>query len=334
MRPASESPPEPWWPGSAKDSLLRPVQPIRLAPGEDWSSLRSRRDIWLPLANEVLDRHGLRRESDAFLGAGGTYPAVVLGELVVKFFGFAGEWAATWVNELTAQERLALDSRIRAPRLLGSGELFPGEIEPIPYLILTRIPGNSWCEVSLSLKERLALAGELGGQLRLIHALPHHELPTIDSWLIGIVGDGARSGQFPRELAGQIDTWLEGVPVSPPAYVHSDIFVRHPFVQDGRLTGIIDWGDAMAADPHVELGKIHLDVFEGDKQLLRSFLGGYDWPVDDDFARRALAMALRRHAQIPGQHGPGGDIFYRLPKLLAGKRIGGLDELADVLFGI
>ena len=259
---------------------------------------------------------------------------VVTGELVVKFFGFAGEWAATWANERTVQERLALDSRIRAPRLLGSGELLPGDVEPLPYLVLSRIPGQSWCDVPLSSANRLDLAGELGEQLRLIHALPHQELPTIDTWLIGTAGDAARSGGFPREFADQVDPWLETVPVSPPAFVHSDIFVRHPFVQDGQLTGIIDWGDAMSADPHVELGKIHLDVFEGDKQLLQAFLDGYGWPVDDHFARRALAMALRRHAQIHGQHGPGGDIFYRLPTLLAAERVGGLDELADVLFGL
>ncbi len=111
-------------------------------------------------------------------------------------------------------------------------------------------------------------------------------------------------GAFPPVLAESVDAWLETVPVAPPVFAHSDIFVRHPFVLEGHLSGVIDWGDALAADPHVELGKIHLDVFEGDKQLLRAFLDGYDWTVDADFARRALAMALRRHAQILGQHGP------------------------------
>jgi aminoglycoside phosphotransferase (APT) family kinase protein len=114
--------------------------------------------------------------------------------------------------------------------------------------------------------------------------------------------------------------------------VHSDIFVRHPFLDRGRLSGIIDWGDAMAADPHVELGKLHLDVFEGDKRLLHSLLDAYDWQVDDQFPRRALAMALRRHTQILGQHGEGGDMFYRLPELLEGTQVETLDQLAAVLF--
>jgi len=109
--------------------------------------------------------------------------------------------------------------------------------------------------------------------------------------------------------------------------------MRHPFVLDGHLSGIIDWGDAMAADPLVELGKVHLDVFEGDKGLLRIFLDAYGWPLDSEFPRRCLATALRRHAQILGQHG-GGDVFYRVPELIAGKQIDSLDELAVELFGI
>jgi hypothetical protein len=67
---------------------------------------------------------------------------------------------------------------------------------------------------------------------------------------------------------------------------------------------------------------------------LRAFLDAYEWPIDAEFPRRALAMALRRHAQIHGQHGPGGDVFYRVPDLIAGKRITNLDQLADKLFGL
>jgi hypothetical protein len=43
-------------------------------------------------------------------------------------------------------------------------------------------------------------------------------------------------------------------------------------------------------------------------------------------------MALRRHTQILGQHGEGGDMFYRLPELLEGTQVETLDQLAAVLF--
>lgn len=330
MPSAIASPPARCSPGLATGN---PLLPVRLAAGETWAELRARSDVWLPLAFEALDRQELRLARDAFLGPGGSYPAVISDGIVVKFYGFAGEWRATWANELVAQERLALDERILAPQLLGSGKLFPGNEHPLPYLILERIAGTSWCDLTLTFAERSTVAAELGKQLRLVHALPCDGLPGIETWLAGTVGDGAQHGGFPSDLAASVDAWLPTVPVSPSTFVHSDLFVRHPFVQNGHLTGIIDWGDAMAADPHVELGKIHLDIFEGDKRLLRTFLDAYEWSIDDDFPRRCLAMALRRHAQILGQHGDG-DVFYRVPELLAGRAVVSLDDLAFRLFGI
>ena len=36
--------------------------------------------------------------------------------------------------------------------------------------------------------------------------------------------------------------------------VHGDLMFRHVFVEDGRLTGIVDWGDAVAAGPPLRTG--------------------------------------------------------------------------------
>ncbi len=276
----------------------------------------------------------MRLSPAARTGVGGTYPAILSDEVVVKLFGYIGEWQATWDNERFAQARLSLDSRILAPRMVGAGQLFPEFAQSLPYLILTRIPGRDWEDADLSFEERVQVAADLGIQLRLIHALPSDGLPTIDSWMTRSVSDGARSGRFPPALVDQVDRWVASIPMDPPAFVHSDIFTRHPYVEHGRLTGIIDWGDAMAADPHVELGKLHLDVFAGDKRLLRVFLHAYGWPADTGFSRKALAMALRRHTQILGQHGEGGDMFYRVPELIAGAKVETLDELAEALFGV
>lgn len=293
-----------------------------------------REAIWLPLAHEALDREGLLLDAQVSMGVGGTYPAVIAGELVVKFFGFEGEWRATWQNERLAQNRLGEQRTLLVPRLIAAGELFPDRVDSWPYLILTRILGSSWSEANLSWCDRLEVAWGLGEQLRRVHALPVDGMPAIDAWQTRTPGEGARSGAFPGALAGQVDAWIESVPIGSPRFVHSDLFDRHPMIEHGRLSGIIDWGDAMAADPHVELGKLHLDVFEGEKPLLRSFLEGYGWKYDADFPRRALAMALRRHTQILGQHGEGGDMFYRLPTLIGDRRVESLDDLAELLFGL
>ncbi|MCY3817900.1 MAG: hypothetical protein OXH52_00855 [Gammaproteobacteria bacterium] len=55
---------------------------------------------------------------------------------------------------------------------------------------------------------------------------------------------------------------------------------RHVFVEEGRLAGIIDRGDALEADRHYELAQIQLNLFDGDKTLLRAFLDHSGWPVE------------------------------------------------------
>lgn len=42
-----------------------------------------------------------------------------------------------------------------------------------------------------------------------------------------------------------------------------------------KLTGIIDWGDALLGSPFFDLAVIHIDQFYGDKVLLQKFLEGY-----------------------------------------------------------
>jgi aminoglycoside phosphotransferase (APT) family kinase protein len=45
----------------------------------------------------------------------------------------------------------------------------------------------------------------------------------------------------------------------------SDFSPRHVFARDGRIAGIIDWGDAICGDPLYDLGRVlHSAILEGD----------------------------------------------------------------------
>ncbi len=96
---------------------------------------------------------------------------------------------------------------------------------------------------------------------------------------------------------------------------------------------LIDWGDALVADRHYELAQIQLNLFDGDKTLLRTFLDHSDWPVERDFARRALTEALRRQAVGLAQHRTM-DVFHNLPRILKLEDIATLDDLAEAVFGV
>ena len=60
-----------------------------------------------------------------------------------------------------------------------------------------------------------------------------------------------------------------------PVLTHSDLGPTHLLVRDGRLVGVIDWGDARIGDPAIDYAWLLNVPFP-------------DWDVDDELRRRAL----------------------------------------------
>jgi len=60
-----------------------------------------------------------------------------------------------------------------------------------------------------------------------------------------------------------------------PALTHSDLGPTHLIVRDGRLAGVIDWGDARVGDPAIDYAWLLSGPFR-------------EWEVEDELRRRAL----------------------------------------------
>ncbi len=60
-----------------------------------------------------------------------------------------------------------------------------------------------------------------------------------------------------------------------PVVTHSDLGPTHLLVRDGRLAGVIDWGDARIGDPAIDYAWLLNGPFTA-------------WEVDDELRRRAL----------------------------------------------
>jgi len=73
-----------------------------------------------------------------------------------------------------------------------------------------------------------------------------------------------------RALFGEVET-LTGY---TPVLLHADLGPGHLRVRDGRLVGVIDWGDTRIGDPALDYAWLLSGPFPG-------------WDVDDDFRRRA-----------------------------------------------
>jgi len=59
-----------------------------------------------------------------------------------------------------------------------------------------------------------------------------------------------------------------------PALTHSDVAANHMLVREGKLVGVIDWGDARIGDPALDYAWVLNGPFP-------------DWDVDDELRRRA-----------------------------------------------
>ncbi len=59
-----------------------------------------------------------------------------------------------------------------------------------------------------------------------------------------------------------------------PALIHADLGPEHLLVRDGRLSGVIDWGDMHVGDPALDYAWLLTGPFA-------------DWDVDSDLRRRA-----------------------------------------------
>ncbi len=287
---------------------------------------------WWPYADEALRRHGLSMVG-AVAGRGGTFPTLVGGGIAIKLFGHLPFWERSHAGELAALHCVASDGRIPAPKLIAQGRLFDAAA-PWPYLVMTAMPGTSWEAASLSPTEKRAVAADLGRTVgRIRDVPPTSALATPEDWAVWSPVNAARRTVLPPHLVEQVDDFVATIPAADQVFVHGDLMNRHVFVSNSGLTGLIDWGDAVVADPHYELAQLHLNLFDGDKTLLRIFLDHANWPTTDGFAQRTLAQAFRRQAVGLAQHTKM-DVFFKVPGLVPLDDVSTLDDLANALFSL
>lgn len=274
---------------------------------------------WDPWVREVLDRHDLPAVEieEPFVG---TFPTFLVGDVVVKLFGEGFDGVASHGAELAMHELLASHRDIPAPGLVASGWLYDDEPR-WPYLVTERIAGVAVREGGASIE----VASRLGEVVALLHALPAPAVVDdrdLVASLRATAGERLRSFGLPERLVEQVPAFLADA-LPEDTLVHADITADHVFVDGTRLVGIIDWGDAIVADPHYELVPVFFDALAGERALLDSFLDGYGWSRgDDDFARCSLQAVLEFQFDVVG-------IIRRMIDL---DEVRSLDELASRLF--
>jgi aminoglycoside phosphotransferase (APT) family kinase protein len=161
----------------------------------------------------------------------------------------------------------------------------------VEYICMTRVPGVAARHVTLSTEGRHAVIRELGTVLRVLHATPVDtgQLPTdahadaLRQRLVYGFGDiadvfaeqGTAAAALPAPLDELIDRAIAALPDPlTPVALHSNPSPTHVFVDPatGRFTGVIDFGDAYASHPALDL---HRWPDPADRVLLReAYLDG------------------------------------------------------------
>ena len=107
---------------------------------------------------------------------------------------------------------------------------------------------------------------------------------------------GEAAAEVDADLHGPVERFLAAAP-PPPArdlvFCHNDVRDDHLMVDpgSGRVTGIIDWGDAVLGDPALDLATVVTDFGPA---VLERVLAGYRHPREMGLTDRITWVARRR----------------------------------------
>lgn len=208
-------------------------------------------------------------------------------------------------RELAALPLLAPQLPLPVPVPVFVGK--PAEGYPWPFFGAELLPGEEAGSAPLDGKQRLEVSLELARFLRALHAVEvEQELPRDPNGR----EDMAKRSALAREELGQLErlgVWqaprrVEELlaeaerlpPPEPPVVAHGDLHFRHLLVEDGRASGVIDWGDVCLADPAIDLPLLWSFVAPADR---KAFLAQYG-PVRDAQLVRSRVLALQLCATL------------------------------------
>ena len=275
-------------------------------------------ESWIELAVAACDNAGINYGSietivtwDQEYCANAVYR--IGGRRYLKVFGptaerqFQVERSVLW----TLQDHNA----IPAPRIVAEGE----RTQSPPYLILTEVSGSTAEDVwdDLSRSEQLASARDLGATTAAIHRLPQQDLAAVEQQFGGrtkhIKAEQARriaqiettatlSAQHRDDIIHFLKAEAREHLDSPPKLAHCELAHNHIYLSRKtsawKVTGIIDWADAMLGPPEWDVTFLWFWTFTRDREAMRNCLQTLyaDSRPPDQFARRCLAAILHTHS--------------------------------------
>lgn len=257
-----------------------------------------------PALARIVERHRLRGSVAPF--ASGSAPVFAVGRsAVVKLY--APMWPLDFTVENAVLRRLERALPIATPERIGEGSIGAWR-----YLVMRRLCGVPLEIVlpSLGWRERVSVLGALGEAIAVMHSMSTAMLPSCEPSFDAFVArrmserhaTASRAGEpWASLLAAHVrETTPRG---SRRVLLHTELGPSHVLARGARLTGLIDFVDAMIGDPEYDLAALAFFVTRGDARGFAAFLDGYGWPREErglPLSRRLLRyLVLHRYANLP-----------------------------------
>jgi hygromycin-B 7''-O-kinase len=160
-------------------------------------------------------------------------------------------------------------------------------------LVMTRLPGTP---ARFTDADAVAVSRQLGGLLRELHTITFESFGYIETRVTSPAdsnleymrrrierkvksGPPALRDQLARYFADGEDAFAG---CERAVLCHNDAHDANVLVEDGRITGLIDWENAVAADPILDLAKAHAFSDGRSEETLDALVEGYgplrpDW---------------------------------------------------------
>ncbi|WP_329385772.1 phosphotransferase family protein [Streptomyces sp. NBC_01716] len=279
----------------------------------------------------IAARHGVAAENVRPMLSGVANRAYRLGPDLVLRVPRTEEFVADLVKE-AAVIPVARAAGVRTPALVAFDD--SRTVVDVPYMVLERAPGVDLASlgggaggvVSDASREVGGVFRDVGRDLARLHRVtpagageparvPVEYDPDAGAphrLVEGLLADGMLDAEAARWLGGWFGRLAERIPDGVShVLVHGDIAPQNLLVTPGppgplTLTGIVDWGDAMWADPAVEFAKTPLS---GVPAMLDGYreggaADGGEYAFEARVLRYHLTWALarlRNPAPVPGE---------------------------------
>jgi aminoglycoside phosphotransferase (APT) family kinase protein len=205
-------------------------------------------------------------------------------------------WAAAQVEfEAHWMPRLAPSLSVTIPEPVAMGE--PSRDYPYQWAVHRWIPGEG--AVLERMADPVAFALELAEVIRQLQGVSTDSAPPATNRARPLAEyDKATRSMIDgaRDLIGApaaLEVWEEALAAppyqGPPVWVQGDL-EGNCLIQDGQLSGIVDWGSACAGDPCVDVQVVWSPLFNEDSR--KAFLGALE--VDDATLARSRGAAIHQ----------------------------------------